>query len=791
MSLSTTQYGYIVDPMVPFTDEKGKTIKNGFIRVFMAGTSTPVLTYRNYDGATNQEKIELDNSGRVKHNVIGSKGSLYKVVVYNILHSQENPLLTVDKIAVLGASINATGATIVTGLDSVTVQEENFLKATVEGTGVELALDPTEVTSEVSTISDAATAAPDYVVPLLDKTGEGDSKKISLANIFKFALDWISRLSTTITSFASGDFFAVSNTTDGPRKMSKDSLLELTAQNALAGNAAEEFKANKDYKQFQYVIEGGKLRLFKVDHSAGNFNSSECWTLPDNSKYIPPQKFATSTGTISYTASDFSLNSYENRLETKYTSKPPLFAGKGDVITIKPASGLTITLLQATSFKPFIFSTLKTVANGTDTYTFARDMYIVLLVAKTDSSTISLSDFGNTAISVKQAIVPQQMSEYTNINKQVDSVIQSRMPVSIVDGIYSVSERKRLVDIMSLASKDGIIVFAQHDVIQNGTELRTRFFDVQKGDRVVFDGSGNSSLAKLYKYSSGTYTALSSYEGTLDYEAQEDFTAMVDIKITGQTYSYTNYLYGSLSLARYVSSKTLDKMKQDIANASGFSVSYPYAKVKDGKLIACDPIVQTSRADYLAVDMGGTVSYIGCKWYWPTTHGTRGVVCIASMPDTWSKKISGTNGITGKALHITCTMTNLRVDFLGGDWGEYYYANLINQVLDLSTDPTVEHKLSVTISGESVTVKVDGSTYTGTNASDKSMTDVVGKYAFVEHYNSSSSEQDMPEYTAFKVASANGTMYDSFDRENGMCTMSPQGYPYINVGTATQTFPNW
>jgi len=244
MSLSTTQYGYIVDPMVPFTDDKGKTIKNGFIRVFMAGTSTPVLTYRNYDGATNQEKIELDNSGRVKHNVICSKGSLYKVVVYNILHSQENPLLTVDKIAVLGASINASGATIVTGLDSVTVPEENFLKATVEGTGVEFALDPTEVTSDVNTISAAETAAPDYVVPLLDKTGTGDGKKISLANLFKFALDLISRLATTVTSFASGDYFAVSNTTNGARKMSKDTLLELTAQNALAGNVAPAFVPN-------------------------------------------------------------------------------------------------------------------------------------------------------------------------------------------------------------------------------------------------------------------------------------------------------------------------------------------------------------------------------------------------------------------------------------------------------------------------------------------------------------------------------------------------------------------
>ena len=280
MSLSTTQYGYIVDPMVPFTDDKGKTIKNGFIRVFMAGTSTPVLTYRNYDGATNQEKIELDNSGRVKHNVIGSKGSLYKVVVYNILHSQENPLLTVDKIAVLGA--NVTGTTVITGLDSVTVPEENFLKATVEGTGGELALDPTEVTSEVSTIASAVTAAPDYVVPLLDKTGEGDSKKISLANLFKFALDWISRLATTITSFASGDFIAVSNTTDGTRKMSKDTLLELTAQNAL-GSIKD--LATTKYKGFMALDDADGTGKMDVDTIFNNFAGKFDPTRTEETKY--------------------------------------------------------------------------------------------------------------------------------------------------------------------------------------------------------------------------------------------------------------------------------------------------------------------------------------------------------------------------------------------------------------------------------------------------------------------------------------------------------------------------
>ena len=285
MPLSTTQYGFIIDPLVPLTDDTGRTISNGYVRVFMAGTSTPVITYKNFDGATNEETVQLDNSGRTAYPVIGSKGSTYKVCVYDAEHSQEDPILTVDKIAVLGASINASGATIVTGLDSVTVPEENFLKATVEGTGVELALDPTEVTSDVNTISAAETAAPDYVLPLLDKTGTDDGKKISLANLFKFALDWISRLATTVTSFASGDFIAVSNTTNGTRKMSKDTLFELTAQNALAGNVAPAFDPTRDedhkYKAWRDVVENnGKVYIFKVDHY-GAWSDSDVKVLDD------------------------------------------------------------------------------------------------------------------------------------------------------------------------------------------------------------------------------------------------------------------------------------------------------------------------------------------------------------------------------------------------------------------------------------------------------------------------------------------------------------------------------
>ena len=100
MPLSKTTYGYVVDPLLAFTDDKGMTISNGYIKVFLAGTSTGAVTYANYEGATNEEEIQLDNSGRCASLVIASNEHLYKVCVYDRKHSQENPIRVVDDVSV-------------------------------------------------------------------------------------------------------------------------------------------------------------------------------------------------------------------------------------------------------------------------------------------------------------------------------------------------------------------------------------------------------------------------------------------------------------------------------------------------------------------------------------------------------------------------------------------------------------------------------------------------------------------------------------------------------------------
>ena len=188
MALDINQYGYIIDPLVPITDNKGTTIKDGFVRVFVAGSSTPVITYRNFDGAANQDLIELDNSGRTKTIVIGSKGLTYKVCVYDQLHSQESPILTVDKVSVIGANITAgTGATVVTGLDGLTTKPDGFVDASVVGTDGYVALDHTLVTDDLDTDAKVTAVEDDRYVPLLNDDVNDPDSKITLKRLRQWA----------------------------------------------------------------------------------------------------------------------------------------------------------------------------------------------------------------------------------------------------------------------------------------------------------------------------------------------------------------------------------------------------------------------------------------------------------------------------------------------------------------------------------------------------------------------------------------------------------------------------
>lgn len=85
--------------------------------------------------------------------------------------------------------------------------------------------------------------------------------------LFKRIKDW----ATSITSFRAGDYIAVDGSA-GTAKMSKDDLLAVTAQNALAGNVAPVFSSSINYYIGDIVVYCGVVYRFSVDHLAGAWN---------------------------------------------------------------------------------------------------------------------------------------------------------------------------------------------------------------------------------------------------------------------------------------------------------------------------------------------------------------------------------------------------------------------------------------------------------------------------------------------------------------------------------------
>ena len=188
MALSTDKYGYLIDPLVPITDATGRTIKDGFLRVYIAGSSTPVITYRNFDGAVNEKTIELDNSGRCKYPVIVNKIFAYKVVVYDAQHSQETPIITVDKMFAIGASVTVgAGATVVTGIDGLTTKPGGFVDASVVGTDGYVAIDHTLVTDDLDTDAKATAVENDRYIPILNGNVNDPDSKITLKRLRQWA----------------------------------------------------------------------------------------------------------------------------------------------------------------------------------------------------------------------------------------------------------------------------------------------------------------------------------------------------------------------------------------------------------------------------------------------------------------------------------------------------------------------------------------------------------------------------------------------------------------------------
>jgi hypothetical protein len=123
----------------------------------------------------------------------------------------------------------------------------------------------------------------DAVVKAIDKAKDDMQEKIDEVTLDPSAVALGNvHLLDEVTEFPGDGCILVDSETKGPGEMSKDTLLTLTAQNALAGNVAPAFDPTKPndaggyaYYADEIVAYQGATYKFKVNHSSGAWNATE------------------------------------------------------------------------------------------------------------------------------------------------------------------------------------------------------------------------------------------------------------------------------------------------------------------------------------------------------------------------------------------------------------------------------------------------------------------------------------------------------------------------------------
>ena len=94
------------------------------------------------------------------------------------------------------------------------------------------------------------------------------------------------QLENEAQSFAEDDYIAIDGPTNDTRKLAADRLVEIMAQNAIAGNIASGFNPNRSYEKDKIVAYEGKLYKFNKAHSGP-------WDPADVEPYMLDEEVAT------------------------------------------------------------------------------------------------------------------------------------------------------------------------------------------------------------------------------------------------------------------------------------------------------------------------------------------------------------------------------------------------------------------------------------------------------------------------------------------------------------------
>ena len=75
------ELAYLLEPSFQIVDKSGNPLSNGYIEVYIAGTSTKYYCYSDFGGSLHPFRIPLDALG--SNIILASTGLIYDVFIYN------------------------------------------------------------------------------------------------------------------------------------------------------------------------------------------------------------------------------------------------------------------------------------------------------------------------------------------------------------------------------------------------------------------------------------------------------------------------------------------------------------------------------------------------------------------------------------------------------------------------------------------------------------------------------------------------------------------------------------
>ena len=336
------------------------------------------------------------------------------------------------------------------------------------------------------------------------------TRKITVASLATWVFGRIKRLATTIIAFRTGDVILV----DGPNgtaKMPKDNLLEVTVQNALAGNVATELVPNEPLNVVAghlYVF-GGKLYIAKETYNgpwdASKFKRYSVDTLKSlsdlNNDICTRNSIQLDNGVIGYY-----LNTSGNFVESNSHYVSDYFAvSENDVVVWTPGEVTdSIVLALYDSNKQFVSyyrasSNPRTVTLGSG-YSFIRASFKM-------NATTGLSIAGVNKNVAATTLSTQILSSITVESEKKDLRIYNG-----VIGYYLntsgnfVESNSHYVSDYFAVSENGVVVWTPGEVtdsivlaLYDSDKKFVNYYRASSNPRTVTIGSGYSFIRASFK----------------------------------------------------------------------------------------------------------------------------------------------------------------------------------------------------------------------------------------------------------------------------------------------------